>query len=454
MFNRLWPKVALVIVGTTLGIILTTSLVINYILARDFQGYVETNQAQIEQRLVRLISETYVFSEGWDPYINQQISHWVTMMGVRIKLTDTRSNLVAETPHQRLDTSGVNRVTAPGPTYDKAIRLTADSKPIGTLYISFLGEGGMSAQDLAFKRRINASLLGTGAAAGLLALLLSFFLSRRLTSPLRAMARTAKKLKGGDLEERVEVDRADELGELSLALNHLAASLERQEALRKSLTADIAHELRTPLATVQSYVEAFIDGVLPADKENINSIHEEILRLTRLVQNVEQLALMENESLTLNRADVDVPEILKRLGVTVKPLFDEKKIRLKFDMNGRIPKIEADADRISQVFLNLIINAQKYTPPGGKVTVSLEPLDKELLVMVKDSGVGIPACELPYIFERFYRGDKSRTRASGGSGLGLTIAKELTEVHGGRIEADSKAGEGAEFRVFLPISAD
>lgn len=450
MFSRLWPKVALVLVGMTLSIILITSLVINYIVAREFQGYVKTNQNQTEQRLGRLISETYVLSGGWDPYINQQISHWATMMGVHIRVTDTHSNLVAETPHLAADNSGLNRLASPGPKYQKAVPVTANAQRIGTLYLSFLGEDGMSAQDLAFKSRMNTSLIWTAAAAGLLAFLLSFWLSRRLTYPLLSMAKTATKLKAGNLKERTAIDSRDELGELSKSLNHLAESLERQETLRKHLTADIAHELRTPLATVQSYIEALLDGVMPANQKSIQSIHEEILRLTRLVQNIEQLALMENEGLRLNLGSVDVPETLKRLQSTVKPLFDEKKIKLRVSTKDRVPKIRADSDRVSQIFLNLLINAHKYTPEGGRVSVNLASEDSGVEVVFKDSGVGIPSCELPYVFERFYRGDKSRSRDSGGSGLGLTIAKELTEAHGGHIRADSKAGEGAEFRVYLP----
>jgi len=262
--------------------------------------------------------------------------------------------------------------------------------------------------------------------------------------------KAAKKMEAGDISQRIVVGGADEIGQLGVAFNHLSMALQRQEKLRKNLTADIAHELRTPIAVMRSHIEAFLDGVIKPDKKNLESIHEEIMRLGRLVNDLGQLAQAESGKLGLNKRRLDLSGLTKKVAAGLKPMFDAGGVALDVTTNGKIVG-EYDEDKIRQVLVNLLANAIQFTPAGGSVAVKVETGDGDALISVSDTGVGIDAGSLPYIFERFYRVDVSRNRATGGSGIGLTIAKKLVELHEGTIGVLSGVGAGSTFTVRLPM---
>jgi two-component system sensor histidine kinase BaeS len=231
----------------------------------------------------------------------------------------------------------------------------------------------------------------------------------------------------------------------------MAGDLERAERLRRNLVADTAHELRTPLSNIQGYLEAIRDGVVQPDTATINSIHEEVILLSRLIDDLQELALAEAGKLNMVRQAENISTIINQAVAAMQPRASAKGVSLLTDLPDGLPLCDIDSHRISQVLRNLMDNAVVHTPEGGTVTVAARHQDKWIEVSVTDTGEGIPAEDLPNIFERFYRVDQSRARATGGHGLGLTIAKRLVEAHGGKIDVQSELGKGSRFTFTLPV---
>lgn len=274
-------------------------------------------------------------------------------------------------------------------------------------------------------------------------------MAKRLSTPITRVINTAQMISKGYFGDRAtEKSTTTEISQLTTTINDLADTLEKQGILRKRLTADVAHELRTPLATLQSHMEAMIDGIWKPETERLKSCHEEIMRISRMVGDLEKLARYESENLILNKSEFDLSELIQHIIKNFESDFLNKNIEINF--YGEEEVIVADRDKISQVIVNLVSNALKYTSSGGSVEVSVKGAEDITEVCVKDNGPGIPSEDLPYIFERFYRADKSRNRMTGGSGIGLTITKAIVEAHKGKIAVQSVKDEGSEFVVSLP----
>jgi signal transduction histidine kinase len=291
-------------------------------------------------------------------------------------------------------------------------------------------------------------------ASVLAALLVSLFLSRRIVAPVRDLTDASQRLTDGHYDERVQVEGSDEIAQLAARFNQMAAQLEQVESMRRQLIGDVTHELRTPLTSIKGYMEGLVDGVLPSTPETFNQIHHEADRLSRLVDDLQELSRVEAKAYSLDFHSVAVSNLVQTTVKRLSPQATAKRIRLSSSLPADLPHIQADEDRITQVLVNLVANAIQYTPEGGDVTISAARHEDEIYISVKDSGIGIPPEHLANLFTRFYRVDKSRSRnAGGGSGIGLTIAKHLVEAHGGHIWAESAGeGQGSTFSFSLKIT--
>jgi len=346
-----------------------------------------------------------------------------------------------------------------------------------------------------FLDAVNHTLWIAGAIAVAVALLLGLVISRQITAPLHRIASAARKVAGGDFSQRVEINSKDELASVAEAFNTMAASLAQNEQQRKQLLSDIAHELKTPLSIIQGNLEAMMDGVMEATPDRLASLREETLLLNRLVTDLRDLSLAEAGQLHLSLEPVDLSDLVRASVAGVQPRAEENRIRLELDLPEGLPMVMADRDRLGQVLRNLLSNALRYTPPGGAIRVSANSRQQSavsgqrlaivaqhsalgtrsaepgtpgkdpahhsspiahrppfLEVTVSDTGSGMPPEELQRVFDRFYRVDKSRARSSGGTGLGLSVAKQLVEAHGGRIWAESEPGHGSAFHFTLPVA--
>lgn len=318
-------------------------------------------------------------------------------------------------------------------------------------------EGMMGSVGRAFGLTLLYSLLASGAVAAVIAAASSLFVSRRIVEPLRDMMAATRRIAAGRYGERVPVGdpvgESDELGALSESFNSMAASLERAERNRLELIGDVSHELRTPLSTLQGYMEGLIEGVVEPSDETWALLYGEAERMRRIVDDLSRLSHVESGQLDLEIAVVYPAEVVTIAVERMAPLFDEKGVELENATPESLPPVSADGDRGVQVLTNLLGNALRHTPAGGRVTVGAEAREGEIAFWVEDTGEGIPAGDLPRVFERFYRAEKSRSRggARGGSGLGLAISRALVEAMGGSIRAESPGpGKGARFSFSLP----
>ncbi len=282
-------------------------------------------------------------------------------------------------------------------------------------------------------------LLGSLAAAAV-AMVLGWALVRPLVRPIAEMMRLAERIAEGDYARRVEARGPDELARLADSLNRMAAALQRVEGLRRDLVANVAHELRTPLATLQGYLEALRDGVAPVTPETLASLHEEVMRLVRLVDALHQLSQFDARVSRPRRTVLDVVALARRTVAAYADAFARRGLRVRAAGDPACPPVEADADLVGQAIRNLLDNALRYAAPGTDVTVRTVPSRGGVRVAAENAGEEIASEDLPRIFERFYRGEKSRSRDTGGAGIGLALVQEIARAHGGEVGATSAHG--------------
>jgi signal transduction histidine kinase len=279
---------------------------------------------------------------------------------------------------------------------------------------------------------------------------LGIFLSRALTRPIRELTRATHAISEGDLSQQVPVRTSDELGELAQAFNRMSTELSRSVNTRKQMTADIAHELRTPLSLILGHAEAVHDGVLPPTRENFEIIREEATRLEHLVNDLRTLSLADAGELSMTLQTIEPRRLLHEVASLYQYQTQRKNISLELDVASPLPNIEVDPGRMTQVLTNILDNALRHTPEGGRIVLSARGSDENVEIAVQDSGPGPSAENLERIFERFYRTDASRQRQDGGSGLGLAIAKSIVQAHNGQLSAESVAGKGLRVIIRLP----
>ncbi len=339
----------------------------------------------------------------------------------------------------------------PSTVLDNAIQLHYGGQVIGYLIPanSIYALSDLISSDLTTV--LSESLLPTTVIAGGIALVLALILAYVLLRPINQLNHAASQLAQGDLSQRVRVGGNDEIGHLAKTFNHMADSLQRAEQSRQAMTADIAHELRTPLSVQRANLEAMQDGIYPLTVENLTPILQQNQMLTQLVEDLRTLALADAESLSLDVHSHDIIALLQQIESNFQSQFSSHGITLALDLPASAPALEIDARRITQVINNLLQNALRHTPEGGQVKISLR-VGKEVSIAVRDSGEGIPPESLALIFDRFYRADQSRARDKGGSGLGLAIARQLAEAHGGDLTAANAPEGGAIFTLVLPLN--
>ncbi len=304
-----------------------------------------------------------------------------------------------------------------------------------------------------FQSVVQQALLISGFAALAAAVLVSLFVSRRIVEPIQTLSNVSRRLAQGLYRERIYLQADDEIAQLAQSVNQLAEALDQTERRRLALLADVTHELRTPLATIGGYMEGLVDGIVSANPATFNLILRETRRLQRLIEDLELLSRVEAGQLPVVARAIDLRSVLEAQISQFEPLFSSNHVTLSLDVPEQLPQVWADPDRVAQVLINILANAYRYTPAGGQVTVQVSTDDHEVRVAVIDSGIGIAAEHLPHLFERFYRVDKSRARNSGGSGIGLAIARHLIYAQGGEIWAESDGiGKGARFIFTLPLA--
>jgi two-component system OmpR family sensor kinase len=338
---------------------------------------------------------------------------------------------------------------------DRALIITSldnEQQVIGYLLLALPQPELLGPLEQSFLGRLQRSLiLGVALAVGL-GVVASAILSRSLTAPLQRLAVAARAIAAGDLSQQVEVQGSAEIAQFTRAFNEMTSALEGAEKLRQNLVADVAHELRTPLSVLQGNLRAILDDVYPLEKAEIANLYDETRLLSRLIDDLRELAQAEAGQLGLNLRPTAVADVLRATVTNFEPAAEAQEIRLTAEIAADLPPILADPDRLAQVLRNLLTNALRHTPSGGQIAVSAAATQEAIEITVADNGEGIAPEDLPHVFDRFWRADRSRSRAEGGAGLGLAIARSLVQAHGGRIWAQSIKGKGSTFTLSLPIS--
>jgi two-component system OmpR family sensor kinase/two-component system sensor histidine kinase BaeS len=480
MRNSLWTRLMSVFLGVIIVGVIVMVVSVRLSTATQLRRRVLSNDVAQANILAPLLSGYYSQNGSWigvetyldsapqaqNPPVDQRgpgmmgpggmMENWGDWMGVtrttgpladRVVVLDDSGKVIADTGQ------AIVGEQHPAEHASNGAPVVLNGKTIGAVLVGSMIEPVLNPADEDFLRSVNLSILITSVAVGILALVLGSLLFRQIISPLRALSRSARAIAEGDLGQRVAVHSDDEIGQVARSFNHMAESLAESDIHRRNMMADIAHELRTPLTVVQGNLEALMDGVYELTPENVAGVHKQTVVLTRLVADLRDLALAESGQLKLERKLLSLEDVIAQVTEGLGVQAHEKEVTLKLEVAADLPKVQADEQRITQVLFNLISNALRHTPAGGTITISAEVREDRILVRVQDTGAGIPPEDLPHVFERFYRTDRSRARTTGGSGLGLTIAKQIIEVHGGQIWAQSWLGAGSTFAFSLPLSA-
>ncbi len=467
MFRSLWFKLVGAFAAVIAVVLLAIVLIVTLGAAHGFDLYVTQSGKAWGERLAPRLADQYAQNGDWGDAQAILLSPWEIQepqrrqgqgimggpghmssgimwetMGFHLVLADADGWVVADTG------SRFQGQSLPPDLLAQGTAIISHGEQVGTLLV--INPQVENPARRAFLTGISRAIVPAALVAGGLALLMGTLLFLRITSPLRKLQQATQALAAGDLEARVPVSSQDELGQVAQSFNQMAARLDQQQQLRKQMVADIAHELRTPISVMQGTLEAMLDGVLKPEPGELQGLHAETRRLARLVEDLRLLSLADAGQLTLEHSRLNLSALAERVVSRMEPLAQLRNIALRVESDP-LPDVEGDPDRLAQVLTNLIDNALRYTQPGGQVTIRLARHDGQVHLTVTDSGPGIPPEELPFVFERFWRGDKSRSRDSGGSGIGLAVVKQLVNLHGGTVNVESQLGKGSVFQVLLPI---
>jgi len=454
-------KLSLTIAFVSLLTIALISLLSTFLIKDQFKGYIISKQENATKEIVTALSQHFDKTTGkWDDDFVYTIGMNALNNGYIVKVYDLKNDTVWDA--QACDMTSCNKIMDDishrmmtqyprinGKFISTDFKINLENETIGTANISFYGPFFLSKNDFQFLNSLNTILIFISMFSLIFSVVVGFLMAKRISRPILKTIGMTKQISDGEYDVRIEEEtNTKELNELIHSINYLANSLGNQENLRKQLTADVAHELRTPLTTLQTHIEAMVEGVWEPDKDRLQNCYDEAVRLGKLVKDLESLARADYNNLKLEKEQVNLLMIVKKVLDNFETELKNKDMYVS--ISGFCSDILADKDRISQVVINLLSNSVKYTPHGGNINIGLSETDKYITLSIQDNGIGIPSEELPFIFERFYKADKSRNRKTGGTGIGLAIVKSIVTAHGGTVEAHSVLNEGSCFEVMLP----
>lgn len=461
MLRSLRSQLSLTILSVLLATVALISVFSNWFINSEFEDYIARQEQERSESIVSDLASQYnKATGGWDANFLHTVGMYSLYDGYILKIygQDGRMLWDAENHDMSLCSQVMDEIALRmseakkhGEFVTNTYEITLDGTVLGSVSITYYGPFFFTENDYLFIKTLNTVLLAIGLLSAALALLAGSLLARRIARPVTKTAYIASQIARGNYDIRFEgLPKTRELADMVRAIDQLAEALSAQESLRKRLTADVAHELRTPLTAVSAHLEAIIEGIWEATPQRLQSCREEIDRLGFLVADLERLARIEDGSLQLHITRIDLYQIAQAALCNLARKATEKGLTL--NLSGAAAYVEADRERIMQVALNLLANAINYTPSCGHIRLEVSETGQSAFLRVKDDGIGIAQDELPFIFERFYRTDTSRTRKTGGTGIGLTIAKSIVEAHGGTISVESEIDAGSTFTVALPKS--
>lgn len=452
---KLQTKLIIAFIAIVLFMGISQSIFLHSRIQTTFQTYLKENNFGYMERMKQNLEHYYEETGSWKNvqqlYFNSKpamgpgkgmmrgMAMNMPMANADLLLLDRKGIVIGDTAGTRIGAKGIN-------FSGKTQVLVINGEKRGTLV---LYQNKIQNLEEEFIHSSNLAIVISSIIASAMAVMFSVWIARKITNPLKNLVMGTKRIANGDKLDAVNIPTNDEFHELGEAFNDMSHKLSRNEEVRQALVADVAHELRTPLAILQGKLESIQEGVIDPTEEVILEITDEVYRLNRLVSDLQQLSLAEAGKLPLHKQLVNLKPFIERICSNLQWLADEKEITLQHD---RIPDEcwqQIDVDRMTQVIVNLIGNALRHTPEQGLVEITAQEIGNSLSLNISDNGPGIPKDALPFIFNRFYKRDQSRSRTEGGTGLGLSISKGFVEAHGGTITVESEVNKGTIFTVTL-----
>jgi len=457
-------KMKLTISYVLLSLFLVSSLYLGskYFLEQKFQSYIIGTQEIANQDIVNSVSNEFG-ENGETPNIAilENIGKTALSQGLVLMVNDTNntelfcmSTLDSQICDNMIESMRTQMASIypnfKGEYTQKKYDIIKNNTLVGTVTLGYYGPFYYNEEDIQFLDVLNKIFISVAAVFMLIAGLLGVFMANRISRPIGKVIDQAREIEAGNYTERLTIDsKTREINQLMHSINALAITLDQQQISKKNMARDYAHEFRTPLASLQLNLEAMIDGIWEPTTERLDSCRQEILRLTRMISEIDKIVKIENDSLILQRTKFDLASVIEQVVLTCQPDVSVKNIKL--ETSNSICEIYADKDKITQVIINLLSNAIKYTDDNGTIKIIAKKDKRKVELIISDTGIGIGSEDLPNIFQHLYRADKSRTRDTGGSGIGLSVVKAIVEAHGGEIEVKSELNKGSEFTVTLPI---
>lgn len=453
-FKVIVPSIILIIIVT-----LITVTISKFYFDKKFGDYIMVKNQDTVQNILMELDEQYS-KDKWDYKNVEKITYNALDKGIIVALYDKNGNEIINMEKNSKDKC--NRImnfikssmegkygstkTQFQPVYYPLIK---NGERIGEVVVKFYGPIFYMENELVFLDIVNKIILGIGLLLILFSTVIGFIISRSITRPIKKLMIKAKYISKGEYDKKIEINTDIlEINDLVNSINNLSKSIKEQENIRKRLTGDISHELKTPLTNIQSHLEAMIDGIWEPTEERLISVKEEAERLSTLVSDMQRLNKYDEFSIKLKMSKENLDNIISFVIFQFSNLAKSKNININYESKNI--SIFCDKDKITQALVNLLSNALRYSNEGSNVFINTHENSKEILISIKDQGIGISEEDLKYIFERFYRADKSRTRTTGGTGIGLTIVNSIVNSHNGEIKVKSKLGKGSEFIIILP----
>lgn len=433
--------------------VLLSALIVNVTVTNTFTKYVKDVQTKRNQRLVEYFQQVYKSDGGWNLTSGEEIMHEAYMSNYCISLLDENKKVVWEMNHKDMKSKNymaVNWKEQTGVYSTNTFNINVNDKTVGYIIVGQYSPVLLSKEDIGFKTQINKSIAFSGLLTLAVVAIISLILSKQFSEPIKEVSKTSVSLSHGNYDSRSNIEsNIEEIRNLTESINSLGDKLSSHDLLRKRLISDISHEIRTPLNVLQNNLEAMIDGIIPVTNDKLNSLNDEVIRFGKLLNNLESLKQIESDEIVLKFGLVNIGDILSSVINDFNIAAKEKNIKLI--MNKEEDKdyiVLGDYDKLKQVFINLISNGIKFTNINGTVWVNISSNIDSVIIKIKDNGVGIKKEDLPYVFERMYRGDKSREKIEG-SGIGLTLVKKILILHSATIDLESKENKGTTFTVCI-----
>ncbi|MFW2488084.1 HAMP domain-containing sensor histidine kinase [Clostridium chromiireducens] len=451
-------RLSLIIIFCAVTAVLLSALIVNKTITDTFNKYMENIQTQRNERLVEYFQQVYKSDGGWNSASGEEMMHEAYMSNYCLTLLDENKKVVWEMNHEDIREKNhisINGMEETGVYTTNTFDINVNNKTVGYIMVGQYSPVILSQEDINFKTQINKSIVFSGALTLLIVAVISLILSKQFSEPIKEVSKTSVSLSKGNYDSRSNIkSNIEEIRNLTESINDLGEKLNSQDLLRKRLISDISHEIRTPLNVLQNNLEAMIDGIIPITNDKLNNLNDEVIRFGKLLNNLNALKQIESDEIILKLGRVNLGELISNVISDFSIAADEKNIKLIINKEeGKNFIVLGDYDKLKQVFINLISNAIKFNNINGTVWVNVSSGANAVVIEIKDNGMGIKKEDLPYVFERMYRGDKSRQKIEG-SGIGLTLVKKILTLHSGTIDVESKENKGTIFTVSINKSSE